>query len=101
MPDAELISEGLHRGNWPLPMNFATSCAAIDRLPDRQREVALLSLGQGLPGEVARVLEISEANVYTVCTLAKCIAQFIGVDDAALHRLEVRRSRRQSQRAHR
>lgn len=87
MPDAELISES------PPPLDLAVADelrdkvrAAIDRLPDRQREVALLSLGQGLPArEVARVLEISEANVYACLHLArKRIAQSIGVDYARL-----------------
>ena len=46
--------------------------AAIDRLPTRQREVALLSLGEGLPaGEVAEILETTEANVYTCLHLAR------------------------------
>jgi RNA polymerase sigma-70 factor (ECF subfamily) len=58
---------------------------AIERLPPRQREVALLTWGEGLsPAEVARVLEISEANVYTNLHLArKQIAAGIGVDFAA------------------
>ena len=56
--------------------------AAIDRLPERQREVALLSLGEGLPaGDVAHILETTEANVHTCLHLArKRIAQAIGVD---------------------
>jgi len=56
--------------------------AAIDRLPERQREVALLSLGEGLAAhEVARVLETSEANVHTCLHLArKRIAQAIGLN---------------------
>jgi len=62
--------------------------AAIGRLPPRQREVAVLSLGEGLPaGEVARVLEITEANVYTCLHLArKRIAEVIGVDYARQQR---------------
>ena len=58
--------------------------AAIDRLPERQREVALLSLGEGLAAhDVARVLETTEANVHTCLHLArKRIAQAIGVDYA-------------------
>ncbi len=57
---------------------------AIDRLPQRQREVAILSLGEGLAaGDVARVLEITEANVHTCLHLArKRIARVIGVDFA-------------------
>jgi RNA polymerase sigma-70 factor (ECF subfamily) len=56
--------------------------AAIDALPDRQREVALLSLGEGLAAhDVARVLETTEANVHTCLHLArKRIAQSIGVN---------------------
>jgi RNA polymerase sigma-70 factor (ECF subfamily) len=56
--------------------------AAIDRLPERQREVAVLCLGEGLSAcEVARVLETTEANVHTCLHLArKRIAQAIGVD---------------------
>jgi len=58
--------------------------AAIDRLPERQREVALLSLGEGLAArDVARVLETTEGNVYTCLHLArKHIAKAIGVDYA-------------------
>jgi RNA polymerase sigma-70 factor (ECF subfamily) len=58
--------------------------AAIQRLPDRQREVALLSLGEGLEvAEVAHILEISPANVHTCIHLArKRIAKAIGVDYA-------------------
>jgi RNA polymerase sigma-70 factor, ECF subfamily len=54
--------------------------AAVDRLPPRQREVALLTWGEGLAaGEVARVLGTSEANVYTNLHLArKQLAQAIG-----------------------
>ena len=57
---------------------------AIDRLPERQREVALLSLGEGLAArDVARILEITEANVHTCLHLArKRIAQAIGVNYA-------------------
>ena len=56
--------------------------AAIDALPQRQREVALLCLGEGLPAdEVARVLETTKGNVHTCLHLArKQIAQAIGVD---------------------
>jgi RNA polymerase sigma-70 factor (ECF subfamily) len=56
--------------------------AAIKRLPERQREVALLSLGEGLAArDVARVLETTEANVHTCLHLArKRIAQAIGVN---------------------
>jgi RNA polymerase sigma-70 factor, ECF subfamily len=56
--------------------------ATIDSLPERQREVALLSLGEGLPAsDVARVLETTEANVHTCLHLArKRIAEAIGVN---------------------
>ena len=56
--------------------------AAIDQLPERQREVALLSFGEGLAaGEIAQVLEISDANVHSCLHLArKRIAQAIGFD---------------------
>ena len=58
--------------------------AAIDDLPERQREVAVLSLGEGLSArEVAQVLDTTEANVHTCLHLArKRIAQTIGVDYA-------------------
>ena len=58
--------------------------AAIDRLPERQREVALLSIGEGHAArDVARVLETTEANVNTCLHLArKRIAQAIGTDYA-------------------
>ncbi len=56
--------------------------AAIDELPDRQREVAWLCLGEGLAAsEVAYILEINEANVHTCLHLArKRIAKRIGVN---------------------
>ena len=62
--------------------------AAVDRLPPRQREVALLSWGEGLAaGDVASVLGITEANVYATLHLArKRIAQAIGVDQARVDR---------------
>jgi RNA polymerase sigma-70 factor (ECF subfamily) len=55
--------------------------AAIDALPARQREVALLSLGEGLSAhEVANLLEKTPANVHTCLHLArKRIAEAIGV----------------------
>ena len=58
--------------------------AAIDGLPDRQREVALLSIAEGLgASEVAYILQATEANVHTCLHLArKRIAQAIGVDYA-------------------
>jgi RNA polymerase sigma-70 factor (ECF subfamily) len=58
--------------------------AAIENLPDRQREVAVLLLGQGLAvAEVAQILEVSPANVHTCLHLArKRIAKAIGVDYA-------------------
>ena len=61
---------------------------AVDRLPERQREVALLSWGEGLAaGEVAVILDMTEANVYATLHLArKRIAQAIGVDRAGHER---------------
>ncbi len=73
----------------PLPMELAAAAelnaelrTAIDRLPGRQREVALLAWGEGLgAGEIAVVLGISEANVYTNLHLARGrLAAAIGVD---------------------
>lgn len=54
----------------------------IERLPERQREVALLSWGEGLAAaEVSVVLEITEANVYATLHVArKRLAQALGVD---------------------
>lgn len=54
--------------------------AEIHRLPQRQREVAVLSLGEGLPApQVARLLETTEANVHTCLHLARRrIARAIG-----------------------
>ena len=54
---------------------------AIHNLPDRQREIALLSLGEGLkPTEVATILQTTEANVHTCLHLArKRIAKAIGI----------------------
>ncbi len=54
----------------------------IQALPDRQREVAVLSFGDGMDAStVAHVLGISEANVHTCLHLArKCIARAIGYD---------------------
>jgi RNA polymerase sigma-70 factor (ECF subfamily) len=56
----------------------------IERLPERQREVALLSMGEGLSSsEVAYILETTEANVHTCLHLArKRVAQVIGFDYA-------------------
>jgi RNA polymerase sigma-70 factor (ECF subfamily) len=56
--------------------------AAVGRLPQRQREVALLTWGEGLAAsDVAQVLGTSEANVYTNLHLArKQVAQAIGYD---------------------
>ena len=53
----------------------------VERLPERQREVALLSWGEGLAAEIAVVLEITEANVYATLHVArKRLAQVLGVD---------------------
>lgn len=53
---------------------------AIASLPDRQREVALLCLGEGMAaGEAAEVLQTTVANVHTCLHLArKRIATAIG-----------------------
>ena len=69
-PAAEAAASELH----------ARVLVEIDRLPERQREVAVLSLGEGLPArEVARVLETTEANVHTCLHLARRrIARAIG-----------------------
>lgn len=83
MPAGEMTSQA------PLPVDQAAANelharvrAAIDRLPQRQREVLLLSFGEGLAArEVARVLATTEANVHTCLHLARRrIAQAIGVD---------------------
>lgn len=59
--------------------------SAIDRLPERQREVALLTWGEGLAArDVATGLEITEASVYTNLHLARQrLAAAIGVDSAS------------------
>ncbi len=58
--------------------------AVIERLPDRQREIALLTWGEGLsPSETAAALNVTEANVYTNLHLARRrIAAVLGVDAA-------------------
>ena len=73
-PDVDAAANELH----------ARIRAAIAALPDRQREVALLSLGEGLASkEVAEVLGTTAANVHTCLHLArKQIARVIGVDYA-------------------
>jgi RNA polymerase sigma-70 factor (ECF subfamily) len=46
--------------------------AAVDRLPERQREVALLAWGEGCsPVEIAAILNIAESNVYATIHLAR------------------------------
>ncbi len=77
-PDAEPIDRAM------ADEQHAKLRAAIDGLPDRQREVALLSLGEGLAAsEVAQVLGTTEANVHTCLHLArKRIARAIGFDYA-------------------
>jgi RNA polymerase sigma-70 factor (ECF subfamily) len=56
--------------------------AAVDKLPDRQREVALLAWGEGLAAaEIAAALNITEANVYVTLRLARQrVASAIGLD---------------------
>lgn len=65
---------------------------AISELPQRQREVALLSLGEQLSAsEVAYILETTEANVHTCLHLArKRIAQALGIDYARQTQHEAR-----------
>ncbi len=83
LPDDEIISSAAQ----PVEQAAADELhanvrAAIDRLPQRQREVALLSLGEGLAAcDVADVLEITEGNVHTCLHLArKRIAGAIGIN---------------------
>ncbi len=77
-PADEAIADELH----------AQIRAAIDTLPERQREVALLSLGEGLDArDVAQALQITEANVHTCLHLArKRIARAIGIEGKRLSR---------------
>jgi RNA polymerase sigma-70 factor, ECF subfamily len=58
--------------------------AAVDRLPQRQHEVAILAWGECMTSaESAAVLGISEASVYTNLHLArKRVAQALGLDAA-------------------
>ena len=85
MPTDPLIASTIS----PLEQSAANEMLAevrvtIDGLPQRQREVAILSLGEGLAArEVAGVLGITEANVHTCLHLArKRIARAIGIDYA-------------------
>lgn len=57
---------------------------AVNQLPQRQREVAILAWGENLtPAEVATALGISEPSVYTNLHLArKRIAAALGLDAA-------------------
>ncbi len=85
LPDNEMVSHvALPAEQAAADELHANVRAAIDRLPQRQREVALLALGEGLAArDVARVLETTEANVHTCLHLArKRIARLIGVDYA-------------------
>lgn len=63
---------------------------AIDRLSDRQREVALLTFGESMTAaEVAQALDMTPANVYTCLHLArKKIAAAVGLEDAGRDRHE-------------
>ncbi len=65
--------------------------AAIDDLPDRQREVALLSFGEGFGArDIADILDVTVANVQTCLHLARQrIAQAIGIE----HLLQKRMTR--------
>ena len=59
---------------------------AVDQLPDRQREVALLTWGEGLATtEVAAILHITEPNVHATLHLArKKVAQALGLNQPNL-----------------
>ncbi len=63
--------------------------ASIEGLPERQREVALLALGEGLPvREVAQILQTTEGNVHACVHLArKRIAKALGLDYQHVQRL--------------
>jgi len=85
------LDEGVGIEMAPAPVEIAVAHemhmavrTAVERLPERQREVAVLSWGEGLAaGEVASVLGISEANVYTNLHLArKRLAQALGLNRA-------------------
>jgi RNA polymerase sigma-70 factor (ECF subfamily) len=87
----EAVDEASLAGEAATPAELAAASelqdnarAAVDRLPDRQREVALLTWGEGLAAsDVARVLGISDANVYTNIHLARQrVAAAIGADAA-------------------
>ena len=62
---------------------------SIEGLPDRQREVALLALGEGLPvREVALILQTTEGNVHACVHLArKRIAKDLGLNYQHVQRL--------------
>ena len=66
---------------------------AIHNLPERQREVTLLSLGEGLEtSDVAAILKTTEANVHTCLHLArKRIAKAIGVNYVQRKKFDARR----------
>ncbi|MGI9457661.1 MAG: RNA polymerase sigma factor [Aeoliella sp.] len=55
---------------------------AIDHLPERQREVALLSFGEGFDAsDIAYLLDITVANVHTCLHLARRrVAKAIGIE---------------------
>lgn len=83
--DGEEASHAASPVDWALAGELhARAREAIDRLPRRQREVVLLSFGEGLAaGDIARVLETTEANVHSCLYLArKRLARALGVDPA-------------------
>jgi RNA polymerase sigma-70 factor, ECF subfamily len=83
--DGEEASHAASPVDWAVAGELhARARTAIDRLPRRQREVVLLSFGEGLaPGDIARVLETTEANVHSCLHLArKRLARALGVDPA-------------------
>jgi RNA polymerase sigma-70 factor (ECF subfamily) len=83
--DGEEASHAASPVDWALAGELhARAREAIDRLPRRQREVLLLSFGEGLAaGDIARVLETTEANVHSCLYLArKRLAKSLGVDPA-------------------
>jgi RNA polymerase sigma-70 factor (ECF subfamily) len=92
----EPLDDGALPGSTPTPVELAAVAElgqelriAINHLPERQREVALLAWGETLDvDEIAMVLGVSEANVYTNLHLArKRIADAIGVDSMGRKRI--------------
>ena len=81
--DDDVVSPAASPVDWAAADELhARTREAIDRLPERQREVMLLSFGEGLAAaDVARVLGTTEANVHACLHLArKRVARALGVD---------------------